>query len=248
MDNLSYTEEITAHLLGAGENFLKIIEKLQEKNLIEIDHVPFFCNLLINNIKTKKEKHSRYEVRFFWPSPFEPEVYDLQGLIFNEKDFSHTLTTDQYMVTQSHHNIKIRKNEWQVKEYLGHIDSIFHFKKKKTLKFPLNNQKIEKILQQELGTMVFETPEDLLQKLSTFSGISRIEVLKERMVRKLADHTKIEISRIKIQGKEWKTICIESKNLENVLALSLLINPKNAEKLSYNAFLQKNGLSLHKAK
>lgn len=61
----------------------------------------------------------------------------------------------------------------------------------------------------------------------------------------MEDHTKIEFALINIQEKQWKTICIESKSLQKILALSLLINQENAEKLSYDAFLQQYTLSTH---
>jgi len=160
-------------------------------------------------------------------------------LIFNQEDYTYKLTTDKYIVGTNKNTIKIRGDELQVKECIEDINSIAHFKKKKIIKFPLKKKTLEKILQKKLGAYsgTLETPQDLLRKLPEFVGTSCIEVIKERYVCKLPNHTKIEIALIKTQGKTWKTLCIESKSLENVLALSLLVNQKNAENLSYDGFL-----------
>lgn len=199
----------------------------------------------VASFETPKKKHSKYEIRFFWPFPTDPEVCDLQGLIFNEKYYSHKATKDKYILARNKFNIKIRENELQVKEFIESIGSISHFKKKKVFKFPIKGKELKKIIQQKMisDDVVFETPEDLLMKLSQVPVTACVEVLKERYVRKMADHTKIEIALIKTQKKAWKTICIESKSLEKVLALSLLINQKHAEKLSYDAFFLKHALS-----
>lgn len=196
---------------------------------------------IISFFKKNKIKHSKYEVRFFWPSNLYPEVYDLCGLIFNEEYYTHLLTTDKYILTNNSCNIKIRENELQIKTCVKTINNISQFIKKKRIDFPLKSKKLNGILNQKMisDSERFSTAEDLMRNLSNSPDTSCVEVIKERYVRKMADHTKIEFSLIKIQQKEWKTICIESKNLEKVLALSLLINQENAEKLSYDEFLCK---------
>lgn len=214
-------------------------------NLLPKRALSLFRKKIRDSFEQHKRKHSKYEVRFFWPSSIVPEVCDPHGLIFNEKYYTHKLTKDKYIVTNNKYNIKIRGNELQVKAHIENINSISHFKNKKIINFPIKGKKIEKILQQKMisNSDVLETPGDLLRKLPEFLGSSCIEILKERYVRKMADHTKIEVSLIKIRGKQWKTICIESKRLEKVLALSLLVNQKNAEKLTYDEFLHKYGSS-----
>lgn len=197
------------------------------------------------SFEAHKKKHSKYEIRLFWPSPMNPKVCDLHDLIFNEKYYSHKSTKDKYIIERNKFNIKVRDNELQVKEFIESIGSITHFKKKKVFKFPIKGKELEKIIQQKMisDDVVFETPEEFLMKLSHSPVTVCVEVLKERYVRKMADHTKIEIALIKTQKKAWQTICIESKSLEKVLALSLLINQKHAEKLSYDEFFQKHVLS-----
>jgi len=66
-----------------------------------------------------------------------------------------------------------------------------------------------------------------------------IEVIKERYIRKIEPHAKIEFAKIWVKDEPWKTICIESKKLEIVLALSLLIDQSGSEQLTYSEFLNK---------
>ena len=208
----------------------------------EGDTVPS-CQVSISPSKKDSVKHSKYEIRFFWPSNIYPEIYDLKGLIFNKKYYTHSTMTDKYIVTNNNCNIKIRENELQIKTGVKTINNIFQFKKKKRISFPLKAKKINDLLTQNIfsGSDVFGTPKDLLKALSGSPAISCVDVIKERYVRKMEDHTKIELSLIKIQKEEWKTICIESRNFQKVLALSLLVNQEDAEILSYDEFLQKYG-------
>lgn len=257
--------------LGEGKNFPSVFAKLKDLKLLEIKKTKAFDNFIVNNIaldncvdffgadfitktdvscftknmissfKRNKIKHSKYEVRFFWPANLCPEVYDLCGLIFNEESYTHLLTTDKYIVTNDSCNIKIRENELQIKTCIKTINNISQFIKKKKIYFPLKVKKLNDILNKKVifDSDRFKTAEDLIRNLSNSPDTDCVDIIKERYVRKMGDHTKIEFSLIKIQQKEWKTICIESKSLEKVLALSLLINQENAEKLSYDEFLRK---------
>jgi hypothetical protein len=226
---------------------LSILKDL--KNDVNISKIDLFNGFIVNDVKSnvlpkaENNKASKYEARFFWPSHIYPEVYDFSGLIFNKKNYTNKLTKDKYIVADNNLNIKIRKNDLHVKAQVHQIGNIYQFKKKKKISFPLKGKKINSLLNQKisLDSDMLETPEDLIMKLSNFPGISCIEVIKERYVRAMEDHTKIEFSLIKIQEKQWKTICIESKNIQKVLALSFLINQEKAEKLSYSEFLRKYG-------
>lgn len=249
-----------------------LIDRLKHLGVFDVDKTTPFPNLGISRITTKGEirfttkkllpkkvlseyrkmilssfshtkKKSKYEVRFFWPSSSDPEIYDPHGFIFNPEEYAYKITKDKYIFGSNKNNIKIRDDELQVKEYIENIESITHFKKKKVIKFPLKKKNLEKILQQKLHTPLntLETPQELLQILPELLGVSCVEIPKERYIRKLPDHTKIEIGLVTIQNKAWETLCVESKNVETVLALSLLVNQKNAEKLSYEEFLRKYG-------
>jgi hypothetical protein len=216
-------------------------------NIIIKKALSAFNQKIITAFGIEKKKHSKYEVRFFWPSPAYPEVYELYGLIFNKKDYTHIITTDKYILTKNNINIKIRKDELQIKKCIQTINGISRFKKKKKIPFPIKAKKINDLFKQTVisDSEPIRTPEDLILKLSNIPGISCIDLSKERYVRKMEDHIKIEFALLNIQEKQWKTICIESKSLQKILALSLLINQENAEKLSYDAFLHKYALSTH---
>lgn len=187
---------------------------------------------------------SKYEIRFFWPSSRGPELEDLQKLIFNDKDYDeHKITKDIYIVSSNKYNIKIRENELHVKEFVENINSISHFKQKKRLEFPLKRKKLEKILGVNLfpDALLCNTPEELIEKLSTCSHVRCVEIVKERFLHKFPKRAKIEIARITLRGKKFTTLCIESKSLETLLALSRLVPQESAEVLNYNEFLQKYG-------
>jgi hypothetical protein len=186
---------------------------------------------------------SKYEIRFFWPVGQGPEVSDFQRLFFDQNVCEHKVTQDKYIIGGNKYNIKVRENELHVKEHIENINSVDHFKKKKRLEFPIKTQKLDKIIGVPLfpDVLLCNSPEELIKKLSSCSQIRYVEVVKERFIRKLPQGTKIEIARIKVRGKDWTTLCIESKSLETLLALSLLVPQGGAESLSYNEFLRKYG-------
>lgn len=190
-----------------------------------------------------KIKDSKYEARFFWPSDLFPEVYDLQGSVFNKKKYDAAFVKDTYVLINPNFNIKIRKDELQIKNCIKNMYNVCQFKKKKKIKFPIRAEDIKDVLQNQLiaQSEVFQTPENFIMQLSDFPGVSCVEVTKKRHIRKMGEGTKIELAIITLQQKEWKTICIESNRLENVLALALLIDQKNAQQLSYDKFLQEQG-------
>lgn len=64
-----------------------------------------------------------------------------------------------------------------------------------------------------------------------------IEVKKNRNLYKLGQSTKLELSKISVQGELWKTLCIESPKYIDIVMLNLLVNTEGAEKLSYPDFL-----------
>lgn len=222
------------------------------KNII-YNYCADFKKKILSFFKKHKKKKSKYEIRFFWPANINPDIYDLGGLVFNKEYYTHHISEDKYIITDYKNNIKIRENELQIKSCVKKIDNISQFKKKKRMSFPLKGKKINALLEKNVfsDSAVFETTDDLLNTLSNLPTISCIDVIKERYVRKMEDHIKIELSLIKIQEKEWKTICIESKHIEKIQSLSLLINQENAEILNYDEFLRKYGrvdLNKHQAK
>jgi hypothetical protein len=240
MDHFS---KIKAHITLV----LKGIEK--DTSVVKND---LFDHFMVNNITENstgnnefhKEKHAKYEARIFWPSSAQSEVYDLYGFFFNKKYYTHEITEDKYLISENNINIKIRKNEIHIKPYIKQVGNISQFSKKKKIRFPVRGKKISSLFHHEinLDSQIFQTPDDLMKALVKVPEITFVDVHKERYVRKMPGHITIEFSLIQIQGKQWKTICIESKNVRDVLALSLLIHQENAEKLSYNEFLRKYGV------
>ncbi|MBA3812899.1 MAG: hypothetical protein H0X26_00160 [Alphaproteobacteria bacterium] len=234
------------------KNILLILDSIKKSWYIEKKAI--FDNFIVNNIVENREltkelslftinqeKPSKYEIRFFWPSHFSPEVYDVYGLMFDKRDYKHDVTHDKYIVNNNNINIKVRENELHIKKYIQQIGNVYQFKKKKKIGFPLKGKKLSDLLSPTVtfDSDILETSEDLVKKFSHLPTAILVDVFKERYIRKMEDHTKIEFSLIELRGKQWKTICIESKNIQKVLALSLLVNPKNAERLSYNEFLCK---------
>ena len=186
---------------------------------------------------------SKYEIRFFWPSSRGLERDDVYHRFFRQCEEEHKVEKDIYIISGNKYNIKIRENELHVKEFIENIKLISHFKQKKRLEFPLKSKKLEKLLGVNLfpEALLCDTPAELIEKLSTCSQARYVEVVKERCVRKLPEQAKIEIARIKLRGQEFTTLCIESKSLDTVLALSLLVPQRGAECLNYNEFLRKYG-------
>lgn len=235
MDNFSDTEASIFPLLSHLKKNVDIVKK------------EFFNGFIINNIESntfanvESNKATKFEARFFWPLHAYPEIHDFSGLVFSKESYLHKTTNDKYIILNNNINIKIRKNELHIKILKQRIGDICQFNKKRKITFPIKGKNINVVLNQTIipEAEVFETPEDFIRKLSAVSGIFCVEVAKERYVRKIEDHTKIEFSVIKIQQKKWKTICLESKSLQKVLALSFLIHQKEAEKLSYSEFLYK---------
>jgi len=196
------SENLNAFILQSLEGH----ENKQElKEIIEI-----FNKQLLSFFKSYESKHSKYELRFFWPEMVIPEIYDYDGNLFNRKNYDKEHNKDKYIIGADDLIIKLRKGRVKVKERLCHFNGINHFIKREPSQEFLN----------------FQPP---------------IEVAKKRYISKVAAHTKIEFSTFKVQNKKWKTICIESNKIENVLALSFLINPAHAERLTYTEFLKKYG-------
>jgi hypothetical protein len=240
MDNFSKIENHIALILNEMKKDGSVIKnKLFDHFIVH----NIADNSTVNN-EFHKEKHAKYEARIFWPSSAQSEVYDLYGFFFNKKHYTHEITVDKYLITENNLNIKIRKNELHIKPYIKQVGNISQFNKKKKIKFPVKGKKLSALFNDEinLDSQIFQTPDDLMKALVSISEIACVDVYKERYVRKMPGHVTIEFSLIQIQGEQWKTLCIESKNIQNVLALYLLIHQENAEKLSYNEFLRKYGV------
>jgi len=257
-----------SHIWGQGSLLFPILEKLRQSNLLEIKKEKIFNCFSLIHFKTKKNKlylfstsiddlntfifdaltkykdvtdekklaksiktfnrnlfsifktHknecSTYELRFFWPSTHAPEVYEcIQGL-FDEKYYRKESNKDKY-ITQGHDLIlKLRKHQLYIKKCMQNFFNIRFFAKKRKIEIPSKGTFFENI-----------------------SDKNVIDIAKERYIRKIGSHSKIEFSLIKVQGKQWKTICIESTKIHHVLALSFLINQKHSEKLTYAEFLKK---------
>src|SRR5258707_26206 len=142
--------------LKKKNRFFSILEKLTNLNLLEIKKINFFDNFSVQDIVITNDSNSyiknfiaplngddiggeknkvKYEIRFFWPSNFCPELYDLGGRIFNKKYYTFSIETDRYIVTNASCNIKIRENELQIKTCAKTIKNISQFKKKKRINF-----------------------------------------------------------------------------------------------------------------
>lgn len=249
---ISYLRGMEPEIQKAG--LAPLLDHLLSLNVIKISplHINEFIikNVILNkesNIKLKifpplysseRKGHFKFEVRFFWPVSFVPDVYDINCLVFDPKEYLSDLKKDTYLLIDEKYNIKLRKDEIQFKRLKKKIGHICQFYQKEKLKFPLTSEDINILLKKKFVPefLIFQTAEDLLLKLSEFFDVRNVNIIKKRNIRKIENIT-IEISLIKIQGQEWKTICIESSKLETLQALALLINQANSLALSYNQFL-----------
>lgn len=172
--------------------------------------ISLFKESLIKYLEAINTKKSRFEIRYFYSWDDTPEFYDFGG-VFNPITYVASQQRDGYVVNDSHVNLKKRKNKYQIKEDLDRIGYITKYAKKKNLD---------------------ELPAEVCP-------LGSIAVVKERFIRKFQHKTKAEFALIFVGGQEWKTICLESKYIEIVLALSMLIKQGQAERLTYPAFLEK---------
>jgi len=176
--------------------------------------VMLFNKQLFSFIKTYEKKHSKYELRYFWPDRILPEAYDCIGSLFERNNYKKENTIDTYIITEDNLNLKLRNNELYVMNSLPAFHNISHFTKKRKINYP-----------NDISPEILRYP--------------HVEVIKDRHLNKFRPHSQIEISLIEVQEQKWKTICIESKEITIVLALSMLINPENSEMLTYTEFLNK---------
>jgi len=163
----------------------------------------------------KEYKKSKYELRFFWPNSIIPEVYKCFEDLFNVKNYSKEYNKDKYILKNNKLILKFRNHKFSFKKKLNSLFNITQFTKK--IKIPFKKTLFESIFEKTI-----------------------VNVIKERYINKIAPHSKIEFSIIKIKKNEWKTICIESNKIETVLALSFLVNQEHAEKLTYSEFLNEH--------
>jgi len=214
------------------------------KNSLEIAELISLLKQKLSSFFEEKESAS-YELRIFWPSSVFPEVYDLDGLFFKKKYYIHEVESDKYILTpHAKTNIKLRKKKLHIKTECSSFNNIYRFDKKQKIHFPIKGSTVNNLFSEKITdeSILLQTPAELLLHLSHFSKISCIDIIKDRFVRQIGEHTKIELSQITLGKKEWKTICLQSNSFRNILALSLLINTQYGEKLSYAQFLHKYGL------
>lgn len=235
-----------------------LLSSLKQSKFINVSSRPFH-GFIVNNIVLKKaddsferqprqteksdgqhSKDLRYEARFFWPSDYAPEVYDFNDLLFNEKNYKYTSINEKYILTEGNLNIKIRKNELQLKIFERQMNHIAQFQGKKKLIFPLHAKKLKGFFPRNKlpDSLIFKTFDEFFFIFSHYFEAMCVSVVKERYTRKIQKHIKIELAVIKTLHKEWKTLCIESDQIEEVQALCILIEKKNALPLSYNTFLR----------
>lgn len=193
---------------------IKKCKSLENKESLK-SKIKIFNKRLFSFFKSYEIKNSKYELRFFWPSSLFPELYEGMGSLFNKKYYTYYFNEDIYFLGERNLDIKLRNHKLQIKEQLQGPSPLSHFATKR------------KLIESELGGHQFK----------------QVGVNKKRYIRKIGAHSQIELSLITIQGQEWKTLCIESNKIENVLALSFLINQRNSETLTYPEFLNKNEMS-----
>lgn len=235
--NSLYFKALNKFILHSIMNYIKKDNKKILKIIIKI-----FNKKLFAFFKAYSIKKTKYELRFFWRSTLYPKIYDGGGELFNQEYYKHHFNTDEYLVINKDANIKIREHELQIKNCLHDTYNISHFTKKHSLTFPLNAEELKKLLDKENLSLLnlLKLPEGPLNHLPQ-GPHTYVRVHKNRYTRKLKKHLKIEFSLIKIQDTQWKTMCIESSKIQNVLALSFLIDQANAEILTYEEFLYKHG-------
>ncbi len=188
------------------------LKNAERRKVVEI-----FNDALTQFLKKHNHKGTKYELRYFWPQELMPEVIDFGTGLFEAEAYTYKANEDVYWIYDSSVNIKVRGDELHIKECIQNIDHIGQFSKKSKIKLPLK-------------TPLFDS-----------ESFESITVRKQRYMRKFEDKTKVELSTIQLKGQEWKTICLESKSFETVLALSLFINPEGAERLTYTDFVHKYG-------
>lgn len=219
LTSLERGENILGSLLNRLEklDFLKINREQIFENFLEIraklvlDFSPS-VNFALPSSHIKNTKDSKYEIRFFWPESVQPEVYDFFGNLFDKKYYKKKIDKDTYFVRNHYINLKIRKKDAYIKRDLHDIPHISHVIAKEKIKLP-----------------------------SDIKTYTPVKVIKERYVRSFDHHMKIEFAVIRLHKKCFKTICFEANTLQKLLGLSLLINPKQGEELTYTEFLNKYG-------
>ncbi len=204
---LSSSGDLNAFLLQSLEEYTSFESPLKLKEIIE-----FFNKKLFSLFNSYKRKHSKYELRFFWPETEIPEICNYNKDLFNRKNYDKEHNKDKYIINSDDLISKLRKGRLKVKERSHNFAGISCF-----------TQKIKEVSSQEFLTLH-----------------PSIEILKKRYIHKISAHSKIEFSLIKVENKKWKTICLESNKIEIVLALSFLINPLHGERLTYIDFLKKH--------
>jgi len=201
----SPTENLNNFIIHSIKKY-KVIDN--EKNLKKC--VELFNEKLFSLFHTYDTGQTKHELRFFWPGRMIPKVYQCVGSLFDQKNYNESYERDKYILKDDHSILKLRKNQLQIKNYLGVFHHIGDFTKKRRL-----------------------------QSAKDTDYHTYVEVLKKRFITKIGPQSKIEFSLIKAQKKSWKTICIESNKIETVLALSFLINEEHAEISTYPEFLNK---------
>ncbi len=192
---------------------LKIHKPIKnEETILKI--IRMFNKRLFSLLQSYDDQQSTFEIRFFWSESVNPDVYECSETLFYEKDYKKEKNEDRYVIIKDDESIlKVRKGNLKIKTFIHDFYNIDHFIKKKPATYSIVD--------------------------NNFDRSQFIDVCKERYINKLGFHSKIEFSIIKVNKKTWKTICIESKKLEIVLALSFLINQNNSERLTYSEFLNK---------
>lgn len=161
--------------------------------------------LPLSPIKKEEVSDDKWEARFFWP---QHEIITLcatdVGLLnINLYKQKHREDT-YYLVPDSPHNIKLRRNELLYKPIINHTDFATSFAPKINLnEASKNNPALEKIRKQtEKSTIVRVVKDAFIYKFNT------------------TPTTKLELARLEVANMVYFSACIEGKSASLVQQIS----------------------------
>lgn len=176
----------------------------------------------------------RWESRFFWPENRVITLYGLKENCLHLANFESKYRHDTYYILADRdYNIKSRRNELLYKPLIKTTGVLQGFEKKINLQ------------QQEATTLLPGTPpiltRDLMHLLKTNALAITIE--KDAFIYKFNTEpsTKLELSRLTIEGKVYFSACIEGKSAPLVIFLSQILL-KREHSSDYVRFLKNRGI------
>jgi len=195
---------------------------------------------------SKHHTELRYEYRTFG--------HQLQLIHEKLKEFSEEVpqeyrlreSEEVYFLHKNHLdvNCKIRDNNLDIKILARTVENFELWKPDLRISFPLQNEKVTKILSD-----YFKTPPKTTNK-NLYDVNSFIELMKKqkgftvvpvRKVRRsyLVNQTVCEFAEVNISGIQWQTVCIESENIEKVKNVTQRLNLLQFENINYPQAISK---------